>query len=70
MSLFQGCKTVCLSLASGAVVWVVATEVPVDPTYEDGLEEVRREAQRRGGLAGMERPTGWAWVPVRMALRS
>jgi hypothetical protein len=50
-----------LSLASGAVVWVVATEVPVDPTYEDGLEEVRREAQRHGGLGGMERPTGWAW---------
>jgi len=50
-----------LSLASGAVVWVVATEVPVDPTYEGGLEEVRREAQRRGGLAGMESPTGWAW---------
>lgn len=30
-----------ISFASGAVVWVVATEVPVDPTYEEGLEEVQ-----------------------------
>jgi hypothetical protein len=50
-----------LSFAGGAVVWVVTTEVPVDATYEDGLEELRREAQRRGGLGDAERPTGWAW---------
>jgi hypothetical protein len=50
-----------ISFPSGAVVWVFATEVPVDPTYEAGLEEVRRGAQRRGAMAGMERPNGWAW---------
>jgi hypothetical protein len=48
-----------VTLSSGAVVWVVATEVPVDATFEAGLAEVRRSAIAAYG--GGPTARGWAW---------
>lgn len=49
-----------MTLASGACVWVVASEVPVDETYEEGLAELRRYAVSIGG-GGSPTMRGWAW---------
>ncbi len=48
-----------MTLASGAVVWVVASEVPVDPMYEAGLADLRQNAVAAYG--GGPEVRGWAW---------
>ena len=49
-----------LQLASGAIVWVITSEVPVEPAYEQWLQQIRDWAATRAGAA--QEPRAWAWA--------
>ena len=48
-----------MTMSSGAVVWIVANEVPVDAEYEAGLAELRRRSVE--SVPNPSETRGWAW---------
>lgn len=48
-----------MTMSSGAAVWIVANECPVDAEYEAGLAELRRLVVE--SIPDPSETRGWAW---------
>jgi hypothetical protein len=52
-----------MTLSSGAMVWIMATEVRVSTEFEASMAEIRNRAVADGG--GSVTARGWGWAPMR-----